>query len=174
MGDCDFVQPRWGNMHYQQQQNPSARPERVSRRNKTASKAGGPVATKLPVDASAYHYSPGFCCLVSTKRRPGTAPLTGRYWPRPNNSKQTSVRSLARGGDPTTNIDDEDDGGDEYDRPHDPDDHPSLLTQHAHYHNPLAAFCASELVMRESNFAFPAQNRACVCITSQLYDRRGA
>jgi hypothetical protein len=28
--------------------------------------------------------------------------------------------------------------------------------------------------MRESNFAFPAQNRACVCITSQLYDRRGA
>lgn len=26
--------------------------------------------------------------------------------------------------------------------------------------------------MRESNFAFPAQNRACVCITSQLYDRR--
>ena len=27
--------------------------------------------------------------------------------------------------------------------------------------------------MRESNFAFPAQNRACVCITSQLYDRRG-
>ena len=28
--------------------------------------------------------------------------------------------------------------------------------------------------MRESNFAFPAQNKACVCITSQLYDRRGA
>lgn len=27
--------------------------------------------------------------------------------------------------------------------------------------------------MRESNFAFPAQNRACVCISSQLYDRRG-
>lgn len=27
--------------------------------------------------------------------------------------------------------------------------------------------------MRESNFAFPAQNKACVCITSQLYDRRG-
>lgn len=27
--------------------------------------------------------------------------------------------------------------------------------------------------MRESNFAFPPQNRACVCITSQLYDRRG-
>ncbi|KAH8104328.1 hypothetical protein DFH11DRAFT_1478393, partial [Phellopilus nigrolimitatus] len=26
--------------------------------------------------------------------------------------------------------------------------------------------------MRESNFSFPAQNRACVCITSQLYDRR--
>ncbi|KAI0781755.1 hypothetical protein C8Q75DRAFT_796057 [Abortiporus biennis] len=26
--------------------------------------------------------------------------------------------------------------------------------------------------MRESNFAFPAQNRASVCITSQLYDRR--
>ncbi|KAI1786604.1 hypothetical protein LXA43DRAFT_1064977 [Ganoderma leucocontextum] len=26
--------------------------------------------------------------------------------------------------------------------------------------------------MRESNFAFPAQNRACVCISSQLYDRR--
>ncbi|KAI5115212.1 hypothetical protein M0805_003567 [Coniferiporia weirii] len=26
--------------------------------------------------------------------------------------------------------------------------------------------------MRESNFAFPAQNRECVCITSQLYDRR--
>ncbi|KAK7035485.1 hypothetical protein VNI00_011778 [Paramarasmius palmivorus] len=26
--------------------------------------------------------------------------------------------------------------------------------------------------MRESNFAFPAQNKACVCITSQLYDRR--
>ncbi|TFK96702.1 hypothetical protein BDV98DRAFT_302714 [Pterulicium gracile] len=26
--------------------------------------------------------------------------------------------------------------------------------------------------MRESNFAFPSQNRACVCITSQLYDRR--
>ncbi|KZP15046.1 hypothetical protein FIBSPDRAFT_959179 [Athelia psychrophila] len=26
--------------------------------------------------------------------------------------------------------------------------------------------------MRESNFAFPAQNRACVCITAQLYDRR--
>ncbi|GJE85597.1 zinc finger MYND domain-containing protein [Phanerochaete sordida] len=26
--------------------------------------------------------------------------------------------------------------------------------------------------MRESNFAFPAQSRACVCITSQLYDRR--
>lgn len=27
--------------------------------------------------------------------------------------------------------------------------------------------------MRESNFAFPAQNKACVCISSQLYDRRG-
>lgn len=27
--------------------------------------------------------------------------------------------------------------------------------------------------MRESNYAFPAQNKACVCITSQLYDRRG-
>jgi hypothetical protein len=27
--------------------------------------------------------------------------------------------------------------------------------------------------MRESNFAFPTQNKACVCITSQLYDRRG-
>ncbi|KZT06101.1 uncharacterized protein LAESUDRAFT_743562 [Laetiporus sulphureus 93-53] len=26
--------------------------------------------------------------------------------------------------------------------------------------------------MRESNFAFPVQNRACVCISSQLYDRR--
>ncbi|CAG8446375.1 3357_t:CDS:2 [Ambispora leptoticha] len=26
--------------------------------------------------------------------------------------------------------------------------------------------------MRESNFSFPAQNRACVCITSALYDRR--
>ncbi|KAG8212838.1 hypothetical protein J3R82DRAFT_11139 [Butyriboletus roseoflavus] len=26
--------------------------------------------------------------------------------------------------------------------------------------------------MREANFAFPAQNRACVCISSQLYDRR--
>ncbi|KAF9230393.1 hypothetical protein BU15DRAFT_91118 [Melanogaster broomeanus] len=26
--------------------------------------------------------------------------------------------------------------------------------------------------MRESNYAFPAQNRACVCISSQLYDRR--
>ncbi|KZT31909.1 hypothetical protein SISSUDRAFT_1133444 [Sistotremastrum suecicum HHB10207 ss-3] len=26
--------------------------------------------------------------------------------------------------------------------------------------------------MRESNFAFPAQNKACVCISSQLYDRR--
>ncbi|KAF9068687.1 hypothetical protein BDP27DRAFT_1421677 [Rhodocollybia butyracea] len=26
--------------------------------------------------------------------------------------------------------------------------------------------------MRESNFAFPNQNKACVCITSQLYDRR--
>ncbi|KAG6826266.1 hypothetical protein H0H92_000517 [Tricholoma furcatifolium] len=26
--------------------------------------------------------------------------------------------------------------------------------------------------MRESNFAFPTQNKACVCITSQLYDRR--
>ncbi|KAJ7278397.1 hypothetical protein C8J57DRAFT_1059903 [Mycena rebaudengoi] len=26
--------------------------------------------------------------------------------------------------------------------------------------------------MRESNFTFPAQNKACVCITSQLYDRR--
>ncbi|KAH7884857.1 hypothetical protein F5I97DRAFT_1812282 [Phlebopus sp. FC_14] len=26
--------------------------------------------------------------------------------------------------------------------------------------------------MRESSFAFPAQNRACVCISSQLYDRR--
>ncbi|THU90395.1 hypothetical protein K435DRAFT_728374 [Dendrothele bispora CBS 962.96] len=26
--------------------------------------------------------------------------------------------------------------------------------------------------MRESNFAFPVQNKACVCITSQLYDRR--
>ncbi|KAJ7053470.1 hypothetical protein C8F01DRAFT_1064654 [Mycena amicta] len=26
--------------------------------------------------------------------------------------------------------------------------------------------------MRESNFAFPAQNKACVCITSPLYDRR--
>jgi hypothetical protein len=30
------------------------------------------------------------------------------------------------------------------------------------------------LRMRESNFAFPAQNRAAVCISSQLYDRRGA
>jgi hypothetical protein len=29
------------------------------------------------------------------------------------------------------------------------------------------------VAMRESNFAFPAQNRACVCITAQLYDRRG-
>ena len=27
--------------------------------------------------------------------------------------------------------------------------------------------------MRESNFAFPAQNKACVCITSQLYYWRG-
>ncbi len=27
--------------------------------------------------------------------------------------------------------------------------------------------------MRESNFSFPAQNRACVTISSQLYDRRG-
>lgn len=27
--------------------------------------------------------------------------------------------------------------------------------------------------MRESSFAFPGQNRACVCISSQLYDRRG-
>lgn len=27
--------------------------------------------------------------------------------------------------------------------------------------------------MRESNFHFPAQNKACVCITSALYDRRG-
>ncbi|KAF8628607.1 hypothetical protein AX15_003813 [Amanita polypyramis BW_CC] len=26
--------------------------------------------------------------------------------------------------------------------------------------------------MRESNFAFPAQNKACVCISAQLYDRR--
>ncbi|KIY45378.1 hypothetical protein FISHEDRAFT_24821, partial [Fistulina hepatica ATCC 64428] len=26
--------------------------------------------------------------------------------------------------------------------------------------------------MRESNFAFPAQNKACVCISNQLYDRR--
>ncbi|KAH8829321.1 hypothetical protein DL96DRAFT_1597665 [Flagelloscypha sp. PMI_526] len=26
--------------------------------------------------------------------------------------------------------------------------------------------------MRESSFAFPGQNKACVCITSQLYDRR--
>ncbi|KAK2467229.1 hypothetical protein APHAL10511_000778 [Amanita phalloides] len=26
--------------------------------------------------------------------------------------------------------------------------------------------------MRESNFTFPAQNKACVCINSQLYDRR--
>ncbi|KAH8104443.1 hypothetical protein DFH11DRAFT_1647679, partial [Phellopilus nigrolimitatus] len=26
--------------------------------------------------------------------------------------------------------------------------------------------------MRESYFAFPAQNRACVCITFQLYDRK--
>ncbi|KIL65793.1 hypothetical protein M378DRAFT_76549 [Amanita muscaria Koide BX008] len=26
--------------------------------------------------------------------------------------------------------------------------------------------------MRESNFAFPAQNKACVCINTQLYDRR--
>ncbi|KAG7092054.1 hypothetical protein E1B28_008435 [Marasmius oreades] len=26
--------------------------------------------------------------------------------------------------------------------------------------------------MRESNFSFPTQNKACVCITSQLYDRR--
>ncbi|KAJ6619161.1 hypothetical protein B0H10DRAFT_2370318 [Mycena sp. CBHHK59/15] len=26
--------------------------------------------------------------------------------------------------------------------------------------------------MRESNLAFPAQNKACVCTTSQLYDRR--
>ncbi|CAG8485226.1 2956_t:CDS:2 [Ambispora gerdemannii] len=26
--------------------------------------------------------------------------------------------------------------------------------------------------MRESNFSFPSQNRACVCITSALYDRR--
>lgn len=31
-----------------------------------------------------------------------------------------------------------------------------------------------DLRMRESNFAFPAQNRAAVCISSQLYDRRGA
>lgn len=27
--------------------------------------------------------------------------------------------------------------------------------------------------MRESNFNFPAQNRACVCISQALYDRRG-
>jgi hypothetical protein len=27
--------------------------------------------------------------------------------------------------------------------------------------------------MREPNHSFPSQNRACVCITSQLYDRRG-
>lgn len=29
------------------------------------------------------------------------------------------------------------------------------------------------LRMRESNHTFPQQNRACVCITSALYDRRG-
>ena len=28
--------------------------------------------------------------------------------------------------------------------------------------------------MRESNFAFPTQNRASVCISLQLYNRRGA
>ncbi|ORY82999.1 hypothetical protein BCR35DRAFT_303673 [Leucosporidium creatinivorum] len=27
--------------------------------------------------------------------------------------------------------------------------------------------------MRESNFNLPAQNRACVCISQALYDRRG-
>jgi hypothetical protein len=41
---------------------------------------------------------------------------------------------------------------------------PLLLIPH---HTP------SYLVMRESNFAFPGQNRASVCISSQLYDRRG-
>ena len=28
-------------------------------------------------------------------------------------------------------------------------------------------------IMRESNFAFPAPNKACVYITSQLYNRQG-
>lgn len=27
--------------------------------------------------------------------------------------------------------------------------------------------------MRDSNYSFPAQNRVCVSITAQLYDRRG-
>lgn len=47
---------------------------------------------------------------------------------------------------------------------------------YARPHTPNARSLALNTVpsaMRESNFAFPAQNRACVCITSQLYDRRG-
>ncbi|KAF5366220.1 hypothetical protein D9758_005706 [Tetrapyrgos nigripes] len=43
--------------------------------------------------------------------------------------------------------------------------------------SPFSSLCWSDLLgssgnMRESNFAFPVQNKACVCITSQLYDRR--
>ncbi|KAF9446068.1 hypothetical protein P691DRAFT_777117 [Macrolepiota fuliginosa MF-IS2] len=41
-------------------------------------------------------------------------------------------------------------------------------------HDPQHTHSLSDdaIAMRESNFAFPAQNKACVCITSQLYDRR--
>lgn len=52
-------------------------------------------------------------------------------------------------------VDDDDDRGD--DTISDDDEHGALTLFH----------------MRESNFAFPAQNRASVCISSQLYDRRG-
>ena len=97
-------------------------------------------------------------------------PLAGHE---PNTTKHTSVRSLARGGDPTTNIDDGDDGGDEYDRKKGIDSYHPLLIYAVLYHYFPQDLHPDDSVMRESNFAFPAQNRACVCITSQLYDRRG-
>jgi hypothetical protein len=48
---------------------------------------------------------------------------------------------------------------------------PPPFVRHLYF---LHAWRFSDLRTRESNFAFPAQNRAAVCISSELYDRHGA
>ena len=90
-----------------------------------------------------------------------------RRLPKQGHTNLSQICHFARAG--TANIDDDGDG-------HDPQNSsPNLHDSPPHdcsLSSPLSP--AHQQAMRESNFAFPAQNRACVCITSQLYDRRGA